>query len=104
MVRGSCRSPRASAQAREDLEGRELPEALQREHGKPSRALSNSPTDPFTAYLSDNRNLAFRQAMKRQQNRLLILFDKELEVTDPSDRPRIKEVLRELVFRRQFRL
>jgi WD40 repeat protein len=67
------------------------------------RALADSPTDPFQAYFSDNRNFAFRQAMKKQQNRLLALFDKELNVTDPSDRPTIRKILRELVFERQFR-
>jgi len=55
------------------------------------------------AYLANDRSLAFRQAMKVQQNRLLEMFDKELGVTDPADRPRIKRLLRELVFARGVR-
>ena len=67
-------------------------------------ALSDSPTNPFGSFLSDNRNVAFQQAMKKQQRRLLHLFERELDVRDESDRPRIKKLLRELVFRGIHRL
>jgi hypothetical protein len=66
-------------------------------------AFRASRRDPVGAYLADDRHQAFRSAMKASQNRLLEMFDKELQVTDPADRPRIKRLLRELVFARGVR-
>ena len=53
-----------------------------------------------SAYYSDSRSMAFQHAKEKQRRKLLQLFDAELEVTDPSDRPRIKKILKELVFRK----
>jgi hypothetical protein len=64
------------------------------------RALKASPRDPWDAYYSDPRSMAFQHAREKQRRKLLQLFDTELEVTDPSDRPRIKKILKELVFQK----
>ena len=64
------------------------------------RAFTASPRDPWNAYYSNSRSMAFQHAKEKQRRKLLQLFDTELEVTDPSDRPRIKKILKELVFRK----
>jgi len=63
-------------------------------------ALVDSGPGRWNRYASDPRNLAFQRAKEKQQRELLRLFDKELQVTDPSDRPRIKKLLQQLVFRK----
>jgi hypothetical protein len=62
--------------------------------------LVDSGPGRWNRYASDPRNLAFQRAKEKQQRKLLRLFDKELQVTDPSDRPRIKKLLQQLVFRK----
>jgi hypothetical protein len=52
-------------------------------------ALVDSGPGRWNRYALDPRNLAFQRAKEKQQRKLLRLFDKELQVTDPSDRPRI---------------
>ena len=66
-------------------------------------ALLDSTPGRWNRYASDSRNLAFQRAKEKQQRELLRLFDKELQVTDPSDPPRIKKLLQHLVFRKGSR-
>jgi hypothetical protein len=62
-------------------------------------ALARSGADRWDRYASDPRNLGFQAAKAKQQRELLRLFDKTLKVSEPSDRRRIKNILKELVFR-----
>lgn len=64
------------------------------------RVWKASPRNPWMAYYADTRSMQFLNAREKQRRKLLQLFDTELEVTDPSDRPRIKKILMELVFRK----